>query len=229
MFHDEPMKRLVRVVLFLLYSTTNAVLVPAHAVEKSPNEWITDAKAFYNRGTDYYGKGDYEAAIKDLSAAIALEPKAPDAYFNRGLSYRRQHKIEDAISDFSKAIKLYPGQSSYYFERCNAFIVKNDLNEAVTDCSEAVRLSPEAGEYFLLGVAHLLRDNLDEALADSVQALQLQPDYLDARRLLYETLVKREAMINSARNPSIRNEKNINNTVNRSANLPGGVFSTEKT
>lgn len=160
------------------------------------------AKAYYNRGTVYYQKGNFESAIRYLSMSLALEPKAPDVYFNRGLSYRRQHKIDEAISDFSKAIELNQTQSGYYFERCNAFIVKNDFDDAVADCSEAIKLSPdEVGGYFLRGLAYMLRGDLEGALVDSVQALQIQPDHSDARRLLYETLVKREVMT-STRNSS---------------------------
>ena len=169
------------------------------------------AKAYYNRGTAYYKKENFDSAIQYLTLSLALEPKAPDAYFNRGLSYRRQHKLDEAISDFSRAIELNQTQAGYYFERCNAFIVKNDLDGAIADGSEAIRLSPEEpGGYVLRGVAHMLRGDIGEALADSVQALQIEPDYLDARRLLYETLVKRDAMIGIG-------------------NLPQGVFGAEKT
>ncbi len=171
--------------LFSLFAMTSWIVLPAHAIE--------DAKAYYNRGTNSYEKGDDEAAIKDLSAALVLEPKSPDAYFNRGLSYRRQHRIEEAISDFSKAIELYSEQPRYYFERCNARIVKNDFEGAIADCSKTIRLSPaEAEPYLLRGVAFLLNDNLDQALEDSLRALHIAPDYRDAQRLLLETLHKKE-------------------------------------
>ncbi len=209
------MTRLIRWTLFPLFCvTTSAVLLPAYAMD--------DAKTYYNRGTASYGKENYEAAIKDLSMAITLEPKAPDAYFNRGLSYRRQHKIDEAISDFTKAIQLYSNQSSYYFERCNALIVKNDLNSAIADCSEALRLSPdEASGYLMRGVARMLRGDLEMALADSVEALRIDPDYKDARRLLLETLFKRETANQTAHSttldkPIFRNSARV-------------VFSAEKT
>ncbi len=205
--------------LFLLYATTSAVILPAYAVE--------DAKTYYNRGTDYYEKADYEAAVKDLSTAIKLETKAPDAYFNRGLSYRKQHKIDEAIEDFSKAIQLYPNQPSYYFERCNAFILKNNFDNAVTDCSEAIRLLPdEASGYFMRGLAHMLRGDLEEAFADSVRSLQIQPDHSDALRLLYETLVKKEAMIGVLNSSTL--QRSTLTQINQEV-LPRGLSRAEKT
>ncbi len=203
----------IRSTLILLYLTIGAVVLPAYAAEKSPDQWIVeanqilkvdaqDAKAYYNRGTGHYRNNDYDAAVNDLSMAIYFEPKSPDAYFNRGLSRRRQHQIDEAVSDFSKAIKLYPNHPGYYFERCNALIVKSDFDGAVADCSEAIRLSPnEAEAYFVRGVAHMLRGDIDGAWGDSFHTLQIQPDHSYARRLLYEILVRREALI-GAHHPS---------------------------
>jgi tetratricopeptide (TPR) repeat protein len=180
------------------------------------------AKAYYNRGTAYYKKTNFDSAIQYLSMSIALEPKAPDAYFNRGLSYRRQHKNDEALSDFSKAIDLNQTQAGYYFERCNVLIVKNDLKGAIADCSEALRLSlDDSTGYLMRGVAHLLRGDLDEALADSVQVLQIDPDYRDARRLLFETLLKKEA-VNQTAHSTVPHQSVLEN-------IPAGMFSVEKT
>lgn len=192
------------------------------------------SRAYYNRGTAYYKKRNFDSAIKYLSMSLALKPKAAGAYFNRGLSYRRQHKIDEAISDFSNAIKLQSDQPDYYFERCNALIVKDDFGGAVSDCSEGIRLSPnEAEGYFMRGVAHMLRGDLDEALADSVQALRINPDYRNAKRLLFETLLKNEEVNRHTYSITSliknRNEKMLSNTIDRSKNLPKEVLGAEKT
>src|SRR3989338_1873529 len=119
------------------------------------------AKAYYNRGTASYNKGNYDVALRYLSLSLGLEPKAADAYFNRGLSFRRLYKIDEAISDFSKAIELNHTQPGYYFERCNALIVKSDFNSAIIYCSDAIRLSPgEPEPYFLRGLAYRFKDDL---------------------------------------------------------------------
>ena len=159
---------------------------PAYSKSFPPHD---KAKAYYNRGTASYEKGDFDSAVKYLSMSLLLEPRSSDAYFNRGLSYRRQNKIDRSVSDFSNAIKLEPNQPGYYFERCNALILKNDLLGATADCSEAIKLSPlEPESYFLRGLARMLKGDLEEAFQDAVKALQLAPDYMDAKRLLAEVL-----------------------------------------
>lgn len=178
--------------LFALFST---VVIPVQAGVSDRVQEPSDAKVHYNRGTEHYENGEFEAAIRELSMAIALEPKAPDAYFNRGLSFRRQHRIDEAISDFSEAIALYPFQPSYYLSRCNARIVKGDFTGAIDDATQAARFLPdEARVYFMRGLAHKFRGDLDEALADSITALQIDPLYPDAQRLLRETLIQRDML-----------------------------------
>ena len=182
--------------IFLLVALYGAVMLNAPSVSdadaSAPNP---DAKTYYNSGTAAYEKGDFAGAVKELSKAIKLEPKAPDAYYNRGLSFRRQHEIGKAISDFSSAIRLYAFQPSYYLSRCNARIVKGDLAEAIEDASHAIQLMPEeARAYFMRGLAYMLRGDLDEALEDSIQALQLDPFYPDAQRLLQEIIMKKQIL-----------------------------------
>jgi tetratricopeptide (TPR) repeat protein len=175
--------------LLLLFA---AALCPTGSPAGAAEE--LDAKAYYNRGTAFYGEARYEAAIRDLSSAIGLEPKAPDAYFNRGLSYRRLHRNAEAIADFSKAISLYPASPAYYFERCNASIAVENFSGAVSDCSEAVRLSPNGTDgYFLRGLAYFLSGDSFQALADGIRTLHMDPGHPHARRLIFETLRQREA------------------------------------
>lgn len=59
--------------------------------------------ALYNRGIAYDRLGDYEAAVADFSAAIALDPSNADFYHNRGFSRRKMGQFEAAIADYTQA------------------------------------------------------------------------------------------------------------------------------
>ncbi len=221
------MRKILQITLLPICAAVCVCNLPAAAADETSGETMAAAKAFYNRGTDHYGMGDYDAAIKDLSEAIKLERAAPDIYYNRGLSYRRLHRNDEAMADFTAAIQLNANQPSYYIERCNVLIVKGSYESAVVDCTEAIQLSPDAASgYFLRGVALMLNGDVDGALINSVQTLQIEPDQPDAIRLLYELLVKREIMANTL-NASTKNEKRINNTSSWPARLTGGVLRVE--
>ena len=74
------------------------------AIKANPNY---DA-AYYNRGSRYRDKRDFERAAADFGQAIKLDPKNAAAYNNRGFAYWNKGDNDDAIADFEQAIKLDP-------------------------------------------------------------------------------------------------------------------------
>jgi tetratricopeptide (TPR) repeat protein len=52
-----------------------------------------DATAYYDRGVDYYRKGQYDKAISDFNRALEINPRYAEAYINRGITYRSQRPV----------------------------------------------------------------------------------------------------------------------------------------
>ena len=101
------------------------------------------ALAYVNRGAFYQAKGDYEAAIKDLSEAISREPNLASARNGRGLAYHGKGDFDHAIADFNEAIKLDPKYATAYLNRAEAWRDRHDLVQAKDDLEEALRLDPQ--------------------------------------------------------------------------------------
>ena len=57
-----------------------------------------------NQGVEHLNKGDNEAAVRDFSEALDIDPEMALAWFHRGLGYSRQERLKKAITDFSRAI-----------------------------------------------------------------------------------------------------------------------------
>jgi len=87
--------------------------------ELSSIEW-------YERGLINYKNVDYEAAVRDFSKAIELNPEYATAYNNRGFAYMKLSKYNEAIIDFDKAIEL---NSKYATAYSNREIAYNSLND----------------------------------------------------------------------------------------------------
>ena len=87
--------------------------------ELSSIEW-------YESGLINYKKVDYEAAVRDFSKAIELNPEYATAYNNRGFAYMKLSKYNEAIIDFDKAIEL---NSKYATAYSNREIAYNSLND----------------------------------------------------------------------------------------------------
>ena len=65
-----------------------------------------NAYLYYNRGTMYARRADYERAISDFNSAIELDPTLAEAWYNRGLSQLYSNRQQEGISDLSKAGEL---------------------------------------------------------------------------------------------------------------------------
>ena len=71
-------------------------------------------RAHIERGGVQAHKGDNTKAIRDFSAAIALDPDFGSAYVLRGYAYALQGRFELAKQDYDVAIRLAPGQRVGY-------------------------------------------------------------------------------------------------------------------
>ena len=64
------------------------------------------ARAYYNLGVAYSGKGETDKAIAGYTEAIRLDPNYAQAYNDRGLSYEEIGEKAKAAADFAKAKQL---------------------------------------------------------------------------------------------------------------------------
>ena len=68
-------------------------------------------------GTKSLKKGQDDAAIADLTRAIAANPGNARAYGNRGIAYSHKGLFDQAIADQSAAIRLSPNDPRHYVNR----------------------------------------------------------------------------------------------------------------
>jgi lipoprotein NlpI len=86
-------------------------------IESGQETPIYQAIAFYNRGTAYGHKGEYDKAIADYDAALRLKPDDPAAFSNRGSAYRHKGEYDKAIADSDTVIRLNPNYPFAYLNR----------------------------------------------------------------------------------------------------------------
>ena len=73
-----------------------------------------DVDAYYNRGTAYDAKSDFDNAIKDYTMAIKHQPDHADVYNKLGVAYGAKGELNSAIVNFTKAIELDPDYAEAY-------------------------------------------------------------------------------------------------------------------
>jgi tetratricopeptide (TPR) repeat protein len=74
------------------------------ALRKDPHNPVM----LINRGTAYFGQGDFDRAIADFDEALRLNPELAAAYARRAYAYRAKGNDDRAVSDIQQASKLDP-------------------------------------------------------------------------------------------------------------------------
>jgi tetratricopeptide (TPR) repeat protein len=92
------------------------------------------------RGHTLMVKGLFDAALGDLDAAIAINPKSASAYNHRGLVYRKKADTARAIEEYTVAIALNPVYALAYSNRGHAYESLGNRKEAIRDFSRALLL-----------------------------------------------------------------------------------------
>ena len=165
-----------------------------------------DNLAFNKRGNAYYGKRDYDQAIKDFTTQIELETARGYAeevdlalkslpYESRARAYAGKGDYDTAIKEFTAIIEFSPLSSSVYGYRGDAYTNKGNYGLAVADYNQQLELRAamvkEMGEdwggpttlapiYVRRGYAYYRDGKHDLAIADYSQAIALTPKSADA-------------------------------------------------
>jgi tetratricopeptide (TPR) repeat protein len=87
------------------------------------------SKEYYDRGVARLEKGEYDAAISDLTKAIKMRPKYAMAHFYRGRAYFRKGEHDKSLSDLNEAIELDPALAVAYSERGVIHFIRKEYDK----------------------------------------------------------------------------------------------------
>jgi len=125
------------------------------------------ATACFDRGVAHYLLKRDEAALKDLSDAILLDPGYSLSYAFRGRIHLKKKQWDAAVQDFGSAIHLKPDDATLWMARGEARAAKQEYVTACDDFREAIRLDPKLIRAFAhRGAAWQAMQEWEEAIAD---------------------------------------------------------------
>jgi tetratricopeptide (TPR) repeat protein len=144
----------------------------------------------YNiRGLGYADQGQYQRAIEDFNAAMAIKPDHAEAIINRANVYVAIGQYGQALRDFNHALKLKPHFADNYYNRGILYLKMNRFDLAIDDFTMAIRIEPNmADAYNNRGVAFLVKRQYEKAFADFNQTLRINQNNAQAyynRGILY--------------------------------------------
>jgi putative PEP-CTERM system TPR-repeat lipoprotein len=140
-----------------------------------------DSKARTRLAMDRLGMGQVDAAVKDLDAAIALDPGATDARIMRVLTFLQQRKLDDAAAGAEALKKDLPGNpipdnllGGVNMARGNLAAARSNFNAALAAKSDFLPAM------FNLAKLNIAEGKLEDAVASYEAALQKSPSNNEA-------------------------------------------------
>ena len=100
------------------------------------------AEALITRGALHDDAERPDAAIKDLTAALAIAPNDATALLLRGNVYYAKGDLDAALADYSAGIAASPEDAAGYFNRAIVHEAKGDKAKAVADYRKALEIDP---------------------------------------------------------------------------------------
>jgi tetratricopeptide (TPR) repeat protein len=142
---------------------------------------IKAGEACYGRANADTEKGRYDAAIRDFSEALRLNPKIVAAYWGRGYASQLKGDLESALSDYAEYLRHDQNAGRVYLNRGLIHLQRKEWAKAVEDFSESIRCEPEQSyAYFDRGSALAELGELDGALASLDAAISMNPTLAEA-------------------------------------------------
>jgi len=100
--------------------------------------------------------GDAEAAIRELQAAVQLQPDFPEAQNSLGSFCNVPVNVDDAIASFQRVLQQQPDNPEAHNNLGLARLQLGDADHAIPEFQAALRLRPQdAGYQTNLGIAYL--------------------------------------------------------------------------
>lgn len=104
-----------------------------------------------NHGAALIDMNDVQGAVRDYTAAIAMEPpKNPLSYFMRARCHHILKNYHLAVKDYSSAIRCLPTQWQYFLYRGKAYEALGDVERARKDFHQASLLEPSFSDTYYL-------------------------------------------------------------------------------
>lgn len=108
------------------------------AVLKNPSRLdIYEARATVNEL-----KGDFQAAVFDLSKIITVQPNNVGVYIRRGNFYEKLSQYQNALADYTKVLNIDGQNVNAYFHRAGCYEAINDFKKAANDYKKIVTIAP---------------------------------------------------------------------------------------
>jgi tetratricopeptide (TPR) repeat protein len=135
------------------------------------------AKLIVTKAAAYDDDHQYEKAIQEYTAAIALWPEFALAYNGRGSAYDEEGKFDLALDDYNRTTQLDPTFVYGWANRALVEARRSQFSQALADYDRALKIDPQnSWALYGRGIAKSWSGDKSGASEDLTAANKLDPD-----------------------------------------------------
>jgi tetratricopeptide (TPR) repeat protein len=124
---------------------------------------------------------DTNGAIRELRAAVQVNPREPNVHFALGYLLWTQGHTAEAAQEFQAELKNIPGHNQATLYLADSYIQMNRTEDARPLLEALVKMSPTSSMGHLdLGIVNAEAGHKQEALGEFKTAIALKPDQVNA-------------------------------------------------
>ena len=132
-----------------------------------------------------------EYALRELAAAVALDPKIPQAHYLLGILAVFRNELDKGIAELTQELALNPNFAMAHYKLGDAYTRREDWDAAIPPLQRSVWLNPDySGPYILLGKAYLKKEDFSAAEGMLRRAIKMDPANYQAHYSLGQVLLK---------------------------------------
>jgi len=123
-----------------------------------------DERAHTLLGNLYFGRQEYDAAIKEYVRGNTINPSFSQPYNQLGYAYRFMGKLNEAETAFKKYVQLIPDDPNPHDSYAELLMKMGRFSESIASYEKALSLDPNfVASYVGIGNNYLAQGNTDKA------------------------------------------------------------------
>ena len=136
----------------------------------SKNNYVARAKFFWR-------ELKYDAAVRDFTKALNIDPKDADILTSRGFVFvNGLEQFDNAIKDFSKVIALAPKEINAYNSRAYTYWRMQNYQKSLEDYQKVVELEPKnLSAYQMLASTYDNMKNFEMSASTYTELIKIKP------------------------------------------------------
>lgn len=144
---------------------------------------------YRQRAASWSLPGKLDAALRDYSDAIRVDPTSHESYAGRSSLYVLKDDYDSAITDLRTALSHHKGEKTVYElalarlceRRGIQHLLKKELDKAIARFTKAIELNASPDDLYMhRASAYALKDEIELALKDYSEAIRINVDSVEA-------------------------------------------------